>query len=468
MKAQSRFLTLRGQKPSSRQKYAAMCALEKSFDVQVRWEEDPSLGNRTKLYWMDDEVASWVNHPLVTEGDEGVLSLGWSVWQRNQGLSVRLMLPGFSDESHSDSHSTTLPFDPLAATFYGLTCWDEQRGVPELDKHGRPTTEHLPWIGAKGKANVGQFEISMAKQHHWPWIEVMWNAILFEVKVPGKVLSFRPTFDVDVAFKHLGRPAWKSWSLQARDLVFGRWTLVSERSRTLRGKQKDPYDTYSWIRALHSEESIGWFVLAADRKAPNDVGLDPNLEVLPALVETLAAEKDSVGWHPSYAAVEDMRVSRKEKDRFQSWHGGNAQEVRTHFLRGTPGSWWRHAVSLGIKTDASLGWSRDVGFRAGFSQPYPAYDLKTESSLPLLIHPIAVMDIAMRDGMGWSALEAKAHLRDMMHVVSKVGGTWMSCWHNTSVSEQLEWLGWQATYLDMVDTARRLGKCNFDAWKSQK
>ena len=81
---------------------------------------------------------------------------------------------------------------------------------------------------------------------------------------------------------------------------------------------------------------------------------------------------------------------------------------------------------------------------------------------------IAVMDIAMRDGMGWSALEAKAHLRDMMHVVSKVGGTWMSCWHNTSVSEQLEWLGWQATYLDMVDTARRLGKCNFDAWKSQK
>ena len=34
------------------------------------------------------------------------------------------------------------------------------------------------------------------------------------------------------------------------------------------------------------------------------------------------------------------------------------------------------------------------------------------------------------------------------------GGHWMSCWHNTSVSEDEPWQGWRATYLHMADIAR--------------
>ena len=198
-------------------------------------------------------------------------------------------------------------------------------------------------------ARLGSRQIPMSNQHHWPWIEVMWHAILNDVAdLPALRMSFQPTFDVDVAYKHLGRPRWKSWLLQARDLVLGRWTLVAERLHTLRGKRKDAFDTYGWIRDCHSKESVGWFVLAAERKPPHDIGLDPNGEVLPALVEVLGEGNDVVGWHPSYAAVDSQTARELEKARFESWRHGNAQVVRTHYLRGTPGRWWHKAVALSL------------------------------------------------------------------------------------------------------------------------
>ena len=50
--------------------------------------------------------------------------------------------------------------------------------------------------------------------------------------------------------------------------------------------------------------------------------------------------------------------------------------VRTHFLRGQSGAWWRLVESMGIEHDMSLGWARDVGFRSGISRPFQAYDLQ--------------------------------------------------------------------------------------------
>lgn len=456
-------LTIRCLQASQRQKYAAFCALEKAYGLRLDWEEVVAMGDRTSLHWGEVELASWRNHPVVTDHVTEVGPMRWDIWEREGEVQARLMLPGFVDDPEIEASS--LPFDPLAATFHALTCWDEQHGRLDLDEHGRPTTGALAWQGASGEVRFGTRIMPMSDQHRWPWVEVMWHAILSEVdRNASPSLSFRPTFDVDVAFKHLGRPRWKTWMLQSRDLVMGRWSLVRERSQTLRGRLNDPYDTYGWIRGIHAgREDVGWFVLAADRKAPFDIGLNPRLDVLPALVASLSQRKDTVGWHPSYAAMDDEGVRQHEKARFQSWHGADAQVARTHFLRGQPGAWWRESARLGIKADASLGWAREVGFRAGFSQAYPAYDVHSESTLNVMIHPMAVMDTALKSIMN-SPEEAQQCMRTMMEVVSDVGGTWMSCWHNTSVSEDGEWEGWRSTYLHMVESARELGGRTLEAW----
>lgn len=250
----------------------------------------------------------------------------------------------------------------------------------------------------------------------------------------------------------------KSRLLQWRDALKGNWKLVKERRDVLLGNAEDEYDTYSAIQELHAQEPLAWFILAAERNRPHDIGLDPGGETLPALVETLGAHRAGarVCWHPSYAAVDRIQVARDEQRRFASWQGTDLAMVRSHFLRGTPGMHWRNLVELGIEEDASLGWSRDVGFRSGTSRPFEAYDLTSESAMGLTVHPVAVMDTALRVGLQWSPDSACKHMDQMMEVVAMVGGTWMSCWHNTSFSDASEWQGWRATYLHMVHKVRQL------------
>ena len=404
----------------------------------------------------------WRDHEVVHDGTSLAAEVKWGIWQ-DDTHGVTLMLPCWTSQNghvglHLADGESNLDFDPLGVIFWGVTCWAEQAGEWPLDDHGRPQTDHLPWGHSEGKARFVDHTIAMRDQHHWPWVELMW-AVMFEAmglawRTPPE---FKPTVDIDVAFKHLGRPRWKSTLLQVRDVVMGRWSLVAERRKVRSGRLADPYDTYAFFNEVHSDDPLRWFVLASDRRLPFDVGLDPDREVLPALVSNLtsAHEGARVGWHPGYAAVNDGAVRAHERQRISTWSGIDMSTIRTHFLRGEAGAWWRVLESMGIEEDMSLGWARDVGFRSGVSRAFQAYDLEEERSLHLRIHPVAVMDVGIRHM--WSAREARGVLTAQMAVVSDVGGHWMSCWHNTSVSEEEPWQGWRATYLHMVDAARHWG-----------
>ena len=402
---------------------------------------------------------TWRDHEILRDGTSLAAEVEWGKWQ-DETHAVTLMLPCWaSQEVHVGLHSadgeTHLDFDPLGVTFWGVTCWAEQAGEWSLDEHSRPTTDQLPWRMSECRSRFKEHTITMRHQHHWPWVELMW-ATLFEAMglVWRTPPEFKPTVDIDVAFKHLGRPQWKANLLQLRDVVMGRWGLVVERRKVHSARLPDPYDTYAFFNTVHCDDPLRWFVLASDRRLPFDVGLDPNREVLPALVANLASAHEGarVSWHPGYAAVDDETVRTHERKRISTWSGIDMSTIRTHFLRGEAGAWWRMLESMGIEEDMSLGWARDVGFRSGLSRAFQAYDLVEERPLKLRIHPVAVMDVGMRHM--WSAEEARGALSALMAVVSDAGGHWVSCWHNTSVSEEGPWRGWRATYLHMVETAR--------------
>ena len=327
------------------------------------------------------------------------------------------------------------------------------------DQHGRPMASHLPWSRMNGTAKWKTYELDIREQHHWPWLELMWHSLMTEWGISLHLnFTFQPTIDIDVAFKHLGRSRWKYYALQSRDFLCGRWGLVRERWCVLKGRKKDPFDTSDVLKEWHGDESIWWFVLTANRSRPYDIGLEPDGWALPHLVSTLASGESNgrVCWHPGYRAMDDDKTLDEESQRFWSWSGTNRECIRAHYLRSHPGRDWLRWEKMGISEDASLGWSRDVGFRSGVSRPFQAYDVASERPLNLIIHPIAVMDSALRDGLYWNPDETNDKLDEMLSVVADVGGTWMSCWHNTSVSEDGDWAGWSSTYTHMISTARRL------------
>ena len=454
-------LVLRTSAVSSRQQHV-LEALRSWFGLTIHVEANAREDGVSVLEGGNEVKWTWRDHDMSRDESPLETPVTWGVWQDNIH-GVALMLPCWvlsedRDGLSSQNGVSHLDFDPIGVTLWGLTCWAEQVGEWPLDEHDRPTTNAMPWRSSEGQARYMDHTIAMRFQHHWPWIEIMWAALFEGMGLAWRTApKFKPTMDIDVAFKHLGRPRWKSNLLQVRDIVMGRWSLVAERRKVRAGLLSDPYDTYAFFNEVHRDDPLRWFVLASNRNPPFDVGLNPDCEVLPALVSNLvsAHEQARVSWHPGYAAVDDERVRSFEFQRISNWPGVDTTSVRTHFLRGAPGSWWRALESMGIKEDMSLGWARDVGFRSGISRPFQVYDLEEERALNVHIHPVAVMDVGMRLGLEWSAEEARNALSVRMAVVESVGGHWMSCWHNTSVSEDDLWEGWRATYLHMVAEARQ-------------
>ncbi|MDA0946607.1 MAG: hypothetical protein O2791_06090 [Bacteroidetes bacterium] len=472
--------TLHHPNPSSRMRYVVDVVWRGWLGVEVEWVEwvegdsghdSAHSQSRVVLCWGGETVVSWPCHSIVLDGMQAGSSCHVE-WQCEQLHTDRFGPMCLALPCAVDVGTEGRQVDVLGALFYALTCWGEIGCT--RDEHGRPLPATLPLALQGHQPQFGEAIMPRGMQHRFPWAECFamawwefWSKSVAQdhspkTGEPQPGLIWNPTFDVDVAFKHRGRSAWKSTMLQGRDLAFGRWSLCRQRRQVLKGFKRDPYDTFDWIRQFHVAESLTWYVWCARRRRPHDVGLEAKGELLPALVEQLVSHAGAchVHWHPGYCAMSDPAVFDEEAQVAASI-GLECSRVRAHYLRSEPKGW--AALSMhSVVEDASLGWSRDVGFRAGVSRPFPAYDWIHDKVLSMTIRPLAVMDMGLMECIRMSSGFDKVELPRMMDVVAAVGGHWVSCWHNTTVSEDEAWKGWKSTYVHMAQELRRRVKCTLE------
>ena len=64
----------------------------------------------------------------------------------------------------------------------------------------------------------------------------------------------------------------------------------------------------------------------------------------------------------------------------------------------------------------------------------------------LVLHPVAAMDATLNRYMHLSPDEALDALEQLAREVKSVEGTLTLLWHNETVAELNEWVGWRAVY----------------------
>ena len=128
---------------------------------------------------------------------------------------------------------------------------------------------------------------------------------------------------------------------------------------------------------------------------------------------------------------------------------------RQHFLRFSLPETYQNLIDLEINEDYSMGYASHVGFRAGTSIPFHFFDLDFEIQTPLLIYPFALMDTTLNDYMGLTPKQSLGRTKDLLHEVMKVKGTFITLFHNESVSGYLRWNGWQRVYETMLKMIRK-------------
>ncbi len=165
---------------------------------------------------------------------------------------------------------------------------------------------------------------------------------------------------------------------------------------------------------------------------------------------TLAEEGFDVGLHGSYhSAVEDGVLAR-EKAVLEQATGLDVRTTRQHFIhwdaRRTP----RLQAAAGITADTSLGFNRNLGFRAGTSLPFRHFDVEREERLDLLEVPLVVHDgpLLRGDGLELDVPQARETMRLLIDRVAEVGGVATILFHpnNLARAEFLELYRWSLEY----------------------
>jgi hypothetical protein len=343
-------------------------------------------------------------------------------------------------ESSPDS---VFPFDPFAASFYLVTRYEEYFET-ELDKFGRfPAGKSiLTELNLIKKPVVNIWADWLAKE-----INRKYPQIIF-IKRRFKFIS---TIDIDNAWAYLNKGFWRTKAALVKSVLKGDISEFRLRRKVLKGKEKDPYHTYDYLDSVFSgnEEKVKFFFLLGDY-GKYDKNVSHENIGFQKLILKIAQDYD-IGIHPSFAGFLNGCHGKviRENGRLEKIVGRKISKSRQHYLNLKFPKTYQNLIKAGMKEDYTLGYPDQTGFRAGICTPFNFYDLENEETTNLLVVPFQVMDGTLRNYLKLSPEEAFKETEMLMNEVKKVGGTFVSIWHNESVNDSGEWKGYRKVFEKM-------------------
>lgn len=337
---------------------------------------------------------------------------------------------------------TAMPFDVFSAIFYLVTRYEEYQPFVK-DKHGRFTAHASKstklHILNKPVVNIWAARIKELLKEKYP-------ALVF----PKRKYKFIPTYDVDSAFAYRQKGLVRTiggFVLAIRDL---RLKEIAQRLRVLTNREKDPFDTFDLqisYQKKYNLKPIYFFLFA--HYGQYDKNINTRNSKFRFLVKSIG-DYASVGIHLSYYTNEHPELIAKEIKNLKSVLNKDIVCNRQHFLRLVLPTTYRNLIDNDILHDYTMGYAALTGFRAGICTDYNFYDLDLEVETKLRIHPFAVMDGTLNDYMSLSPEDAIEHIKMLVDEVKKVNGTFISLWHNESLSDQQRWKGWRRVYEELL------------------
>lgn len=340
------------------------------------------------------------------------------------------------------SDTADIPFDLFAASFYLISRYEEYLPF-SADQHGRyEASQSL--AGKNGflyDPVVDQWACILGKmlKEKFPTFEAC--------KREFKYIS---TIDIDNAYAYLYKGTVRTLGASMRDLFKLDFNENIKRFKAISG-EKDPFDTYGYLDALHKQYGIEpiWFFLVGNYNA-HDKNLPLDNESFQELIKKIS-EIAEIGIHPSYESNKSFDQLKKEFGYLSEISKKPITKSRQHYLKLLFTETYQNLMKLGIKEDFTLGYATDVGFRAGTCTPFKFYDLYNERETELIIYPFHVMDTTLNQYLKLEVDEAISLIEKIINKVKEVNGTYISLWHNESLSDHGYWKGWEPVYKKMLE-----------------
>ena len=322
----------------------------------------------------------------------------------------------------SKNITADLPFDLFAASFYLLSRYEEL--LPsERDRYGRFQAE-------QSIAYKQGFLDTPVVDYYVLFLKEILQQKFPQLSLKKRAFRFISTFDIDHAYAYLHKGFIRNFSAAAKALMMFQFKSFFRRLRVLMRKQKDPYDTFSWIRNLHDRfgtRPVFFFLLGDYGKF--DKNIHYKTPQLHQLIRDLGLWAD-IGIHPSFYTPENPHKLKQEIKRLDQINNQVTVKSRQHFLRILLPSAYSNLLQTSILEDYTMGYASKNGFRAGSCTPYYYYDLNKEERTPLKIIPFCFMDASSIYYEEKRAEEARELLMSYLKKIEMVGGTMVTLFHN--------------------------------------
>ena len=336
-----------------------------------------------------------------------------------------------------------LPFDVFAASFFLVSRYEEYLSQVR-DQYGRFRAEST-WM----------FENDMLQK---PLVDI-WTlalgarlqAVYPDLPIKKRNFTFIPTYDVDAAWAYKSKGVYRTLGGFIKDLSSGDRERIRERHQVLRGKRKDPFDSFEFQFELQKEFKLKpiYFILCGEYDT-NDKNISIRKAAFRSLIKTLGDHAD-VGIHPSFSSYLDIDKLRKEINSLSEVLHRPLTKSRQHFLRMNLPRSYQKLIELDISDDYTMGFASQAGFRAGIADTFRFYDLENDMVTNLRVHPFALMDGTMRDYLNLDLEASFALTTQLIDAVKAVGGTFIYLTHNETLGGEQRWVGWPEMYRRMLE-----------------
>ncbi len=334
---------------------------------------------------------------------------------------------------------STIPFDIFAASFFMLSRYEEY--LPHVkDIHGRFSPKD-----------------SIAFQNGFlqkPVVDIWAYKVLQALKERFEDLGYKTkTYEfislIDVATSHCyaNRGVVRGIVGMLMDLGTFKLKRVVERIAVGFNRQKDPYDNYAEIIALHKKYGIkcNFFFQFADY-SKYDKNVSTNSIKFKSLIKHVA-DYMPVSLAASYSSFSDLELLKKEKANLEEVINRPVNNCKMRYNRVDIPQTYRNLIATEFTNDFTMGYTFELGFRAGTCTPFQFYDIPLEVKQPIKVHPFAIHDISLSKIKKDQELFHQVQL--ITNEVKKVNGTLIAMFSNEVLGNR-EDRNWMNVYSEVI------------------
>ncbi|MRI02351.1 hypothetical protein GH721_17530 [Kriegella sp. EG-1] len=295
-----------------------------------------------------------------------------------------------------------LAFDIFSASFYLLSRYEEF--LPHVkDVHGRFSPKE-----------------SIAYKHGFlnlPIVDI-WVARLFknlktrfpDLQHKSKSFSYTSIIDVTTSHSYAYRGFVRGIAGFLMDLGRFRFKRIIQRFGVILGK-KDPYNNFQTLVELHKKyKARSMFFFQFADYSTFDKNVSPTNNKFQFLIKSMA-DYSIVSLAASYSSFANTELLKREKTRLEAVINRPVNSSRMRYNRVDIPLTYRNLVEAEFSDDYTMGYTHEVGFRAGTCTPFFFYDINLEIQQPIRVHSFAIHDYALVNLM---------HPDEMLNVIAEL------------------------------------------------